>query len=89
MEHCMNEFIRTHGVRLYAVLAAAVPLVAGLWPNISWEPFLAVAAVLLGVGEATQRTENRKTAEALELPSSWESASMRQAVLTDLERRQP
>jgi hypothetical protein len=85
----MNEFIRNHGVRLYAVLAAAVPLAAGLWPSISWEPFLAVAAVLLGAGEVAQRTENRKTAEALELPSAWESAAMRQAVLTDLEQRQP
>ncbi|RBM09477.1 hypothetical protein DEH69_22970 [Streptomyces sp. PT12] len=76
-------------MRLYAVLAAAVPLVASLWSNISWEPFLAVAAVLLGTGEVAQRAENRKTAEALELPSSWEAARMRQADLTDLEHRQP
>ncbi|MGW6597917.1 hypothetical protein [Streptomyces sp. NPDC055036] len=61
----INDFISKHGVRLYAVLAALVPLLA-LWrAGLPWEAALAASAALLGVGEVSQRHEDTKTLQAL------------------------
>jgi uncharacterized protein YqgC (DUF456 family) len=58
------NFIRDHATRLYAVAVALVALVAHYVPALPSEAVLALAAAILGVGEAVQRTENRKTVEA-------------------------
>ncbi|MFK0231207.1 hypothetical protein ACIQUL_36185 [Streptomyces sp. NPDC090303] len=60
----MNEFISKHGVRLYAVLAALVPLLISLHPSVDWEIYLPLAAALLGAGELAQRHEDLKTSRA-------------------------
>ncbi|AEW94059.1 MULTISPECIES: hypothetical protein [Streptomycetaceae] len=51
----MNEFIKKHAVRAFAVLAALVPVLVDQWPGIPWEALAAVVAAILGVGEVTQR----------------------------------
>ncbi|QKW48880.1 hypothetical protein [Streptomyces buecherae] len=61
-------FFRTHAVRITAVLAALVPLLVALFPDIDWYGLAAVIAALLGVGEVAQRVENGKTREALHEP---------------------
>ncbi|MFF4557156.1 hypothetical protein [Streptomyces sp. NPDC001422] len=76
-------FVSKHGVRIYSVLAALVPLLLGLWPNVDWEAVLPVAAVLLGAGEVAQRHEDRKTLAALNETSPWDLAAARQAELAD------
>ncbi len=58
-------FVRDHATRLYAVAVALVALVAHFVPALPSELVLALAAAVLGVGEAVQRTENRKTVEAV------------------------
>ncbi|MGV9694116.1 hypothetical protein ACWDUX_34030 [Streptomyces sp. NPDC003444] len=68
----MNEFISKHGVRLYAVLAALVPLLISLRPSVDWEVYLPLGAALLGVGELAQRHEDGKTGRALATPASEE-----------------
>lgn len=85
----MNEFIKTHGVRLFALLAAAVPLVSAQLPDVPWEAVLGAAAVLLGAGEVAQRVENGKTVEALHETSPWDRAAEHQAQVTEAELRQP
>lgn len=59
----MLEFVRNHAVRLYAVFAAAVA-VASQYVELPVEALLAGAAAVLGLGEAAQRTEDRKTVDA-------------------------
>lgn len=65
MRFGMNEFIKAHGVRLFAVLAALVPLLAARYPGVPWEALALAAAGLLGVGEVAQRVEDAKTVSAL------------------------
>ncbi|MEW2034910.1 hypothetical protein AB0901_30965 [Streptomyces roseifaciens] len=61
------DFIRTHPARIYAVLVAAVALVAHYIPDLPSPLILALAAAVLGVGEAVQRTEDTKTRAAGDL----------------------
>ncbi|MFI2242385.1 hypothetical protein [Streptomyces chrestomyceticus] len=58
------DFIKTHATRLYAIAVALVALVAHFVPELPSELALGLVAAILGVGEAVQRTEDRKTAEA-------------------------
>ncbi|GAB2572562.1 hypothetical protein GCM10027168_01710 [Streptomyces capparidis] len=59
-------FIKDHATRLYAVLVAVLALVAHYAPALPSALILAVAAAVLGTGEAVQRVENGKTLDALE-----------------------
>ncbi|MFI9228620.1 hypothetical protein [Streptomyces rimosus] len=61
----MLTFIHTHSTRLYAIAAATLALVAYYVPGLPTELILALAAATLGTGEAVQRIENAKTANAL------------------------
>ncbi|MFD7591728.1 hypothetical protein ACFV6D_01675 [Kitasatospora sp. NPDC059812] len=58
------KFITTHPARLYAVLVSVLALVAHYVPELPGALILAVAAAVLGTGEAVQRVENAKTNEA-------------------------
>ncbi|MBD0739828.1 hypothetical protein BGM09_10365 [Streptomyces sp. CBMA29] len=58
-------FLKAHGVRVFAVLAAVVPFLMTRFPGVPWEAFLGLAAATLGVGEVAQRNEWAKQAEAL------------------------
>ncbi|MFJ4794008.1 hypothetical protein [Kitasatospora purpeofusca] len=58
------NFVKTHPARLYAVLVAVLALVAHFVPELPGALILAVAAAVLGTGEAVQRVENAKTNEA-------------------------
>lgn len=60
------NFVATHATRLYAVLVAVLALAAHYVPSLPSALILGVAAAVLGTGEAVQRVENRKTANALE-----------------------
>ncbi|MCX4687218.1 hypothetical protein OG401_23420 [Kitasatospora purpeofusca] len=66
--------IKSSPARLYAVVAASVALVAHYVPSLPVVLVLALAAAVLGVGEVVQRTEDRKTAEALAQPAPVEPA---------------
>ncbi|MGW3932845.1 hypothetical protein ACWECC_32840 [Streptomyces microflavus] len=59
-------FVTTHATRLYAVLVAVLALAAYYVPSLPSALILGVAAAVLGTGEAVQRVENAKTANALE-----------------------
>ncbi|MFE3182736.1 hypothetical protein ACFXKR_17970 [Streptomyces violascens] len=71
----MSNFVHDHSTRLYAVVAAALPLVAFYVDELPTELILALAAAILGTGELVQRIEDNKTATALfqEPPGSAES----------------
>lgn len=58
------NLIKANPARVYAVVVAALALVAFYVPAVPTELVLALVAAVLGLGEAVQRTENRKTAEA-------------------------
>lgn len=60
----MITFIRSHPARIYAVLVAALALVVHYVPDLPSALILALAAAVLGIGEAVQRTEDSKTAAA-------------------------
>ncbi|MGW2709453.1 hypothetical protein HKX69_05885 [Streptomyces argyrophyllae] len=77
----MSAFVSRHGVRIYSLLAALVPVLLGFWPNVDWEAVLPVAAVLLGAGEVAQRHEDAKTRAALYESSPWDEAAARQEQL--------
>jgi len=47
------------------VLAALVPLLKVIWPDLPWEALVASAVGLLGAGEVAQRYEDIKTLRAL------------------------
>ncbi|MFF9481382.1 hypothetical protein [Streptomyces sp. NPDC014733] len=81
----MNQFIKDHGVRLFAALAALVPLLVTRFPDVPWEALVATAATLLGVGEFAQRHENTKTNAALHEDSPRDRATELQAELTAIE----
>ncbi|WP_282793684.1 hypothetical protein [Streptomyces sp. CC224B] len=57
-------FIKAHATRIYAVLVAVLALVAHYLPDLPTALILGVGAAVLGVGEAVQRIENGKTADA-------------------------
>ncbi|QNJ42017.1 hypothetical protein [Streptomyces buecherae] len=61
------RFISQHGVRLYALLAAAIPLLLIYIPGLPAEALLSFAATLFGAGEVAQRHEDRKTDKAMYL----------------------
>jgi hypothetical protein len=82
------NFVSKHGVRLYAVVSALVPLLLGFWPGVHWEAVLPVAAALLGAGEFAQRHEDAKTTTALYEPSPWDSAAAAQASVAAQEAAQ-
>ncbi|MEU6704714.1 hypothetical protein [Streptomyces wuyuanensis] len=69
----MTKFLSAHGVRVYAVLSALVPLLLAVYPTIPWETALPVAAALLGVGVAAARHEDTKTLKALYEDSPFEA----------------
>ncbi|SCD90951.1 hypothetical protein GA0115243_104755 [Streptomyces sp. ScaeMP-e83] len=54
-----------YGARIYAALAALMPLCLQLWPNVPWEAVLAASAALLGTGAAVAWHEDTKTIRAL------------------------
>ncbi|MFI8263691.1 hypothetical protein [Streptomyces sp. NPDC085665] len=58
------RFVYAHPARLYAVVSAAVALVAYYVPGLPVALVLALAAALLGTGEAVQRVEDAKTTAA-------------------------
>ncbi|MEV7358264.1 hypothetical protein [Kitasatospora sp. NPDC091276] len=58
------RFVYAHPARLYAVVSATVALVAYYVPGLPVALVLALAAALLGTGEAVQRWEDAKTAAA-------------------------
>ncbi|MFE2409835.1 hypothetical protein ACFXDE_15980 [Kitasatospora sp. NPDC059408] len=58
------NFIKNHPARIYAVLVSVLALVAHYFPDLPGALILAVAAAVLGTGEAVQRVENAKTNEA-------------------------
>lgn len=58
------QFVKAHAARFYAVAVALFALVAHYVPELPTELALGLVAAVLGVGEAVQRTEDRKTAEA-------------------------
>lgn len=60
------QFISKHPARIYAVAVAALALVAHYRPELPSALVLGLVAAVLGVGEAVQRTEDRKTAGAVE-----------------------
>ncbi|OKJ50863.1 hypothetical protein [Streptomyces sp. CB02115] len=57
-------FIKTHPARLYAVVVAALALVAHYVPELPSALVLGLVAAVLGTGEAIQRAEDAKTATA-------------------------
>ncbi|MFF1377540.1 hypothetical protein [Streptomyces sp. NPDC058308] len=57
-------FIKTHPARLYAVVVAALALVAHYVPELPSALVLGLVAAALGTGEAVQRAEDAKTATA-------------------------
>ncbi|MFD7338478.1 hypothetical protein ACFV98_21085 [Streptomyces violascens] len=61
----MSNFLHDHSTRLYAVVAAALPLVAFYVDGLPTELILALAAAILGTGELVQRIEDNKTIKAL------------------------
>ncbi|MFC4501758.1 MULTISPECIES: hypothetical protein [Streptomyces] len=61
----MTDFISKHGVRVYAILAALVPALVLIWPNLPWEALVSASAALLGVGVAAASHEDAKTLRAL------------------------
>ncbi len=66
----MRTFIQTHPARIYAVITAALALVAYYVPSLPDALILAFAAAVLGTGEAVQRAEDRKTAAAGEVEAN-------------------
>ncbi|MCZ4119049.1 hypothetical protein [Streptomyces sp. H39-S7] len=68
------KFLKAHGVRVFAVLAAAVPLLVIQFPDFPAEAFLALAAATLGVGEVAQRNEQAKQDEALATPVPFDNS---------------
>ncbi|GCD99874.1 hypothetical protein [Embleya hyalina] len=62
-------FIRTNPARLYSIVTAALPLAVYYGLDLPIEIVIPLAAALLGLGEVVQRTEDRKTTDALYAPS--------------------
>jgi hypothetical protein len=58
------KFVSTHAVRLYGLLSALLLVAAHYQLDLPAEAILAAGAALLGLGEAAQRSEDKKTAEA-------------------------
>lgn len=50
----LTRLFRTEPVRLYGVLAAAVPLLTYLLPSGAWLPALGLAGAVLGVNQAVR-----------------------------------
>ncbi|MCB5179514.1 hypothetical protein [Streptomyces antimicrobicus] len=63
--------IKKHPARIYALALAVLGLVAAYGINVPQAQVLAVVAAVLGLvgGEAVQRVEDAKTADALLTPS--------------------
>ncbi|WP_369272381.1 hypothetical protein AB5J55_22410 [Streptomyces sp. R11] len=69
----MKDFVSKHGVRIYSVLAALVPALVLVWPNVPWEALVAASAGLLGVGVVAATHEDTKTLKALYEDSPFEA----------------
>ncbi|MFC4512242.1 hypothetical protein [Streptomyces ehimensis] len=57
-------FIQAHSTRLYAIVAAAVALIAHYVDGLPQALILGLAAAVLGTGEVVQRVEDAKTKAA-------------------------
>lgn len=55
------------------MLAALVPALVLVWPDVAWEALLAASAALLGVGVAVATHEDTKTVQALYQDSPFEA----------------
>ncbi|QMU72128.1 hypothetical protein [Streptacidiphilus sp. P02-A3a] len=55
------DFVRAHAARIYAVVVAALALVAHYAPGIPVELVLTVVAAVLGTGELVQRVNYTPT----------------------------
>ncbi|MGW2860826.1 hypothetical protein [Streptomyces sp. NPDC001205] len=75
----MTTFVRTHPARIYAVLVAALALVVHYVPDLPSALILGLAAAVLGMGEAVQRTENIKTTAAGEVEDQADDEHQDQA----------
>ncbi|MFF2543982.1 hypothetical protein ACFVUY_15605 [Kitasatospora sp. NPDC058063] len=80
------QFVTNHPARLYAVLVAALTLVAHYVPSMPSALVLALAAAVLGVGESVQRVEDAKTSDALAQPAPAETVDQAEPVGTDTDR---
>lgn len=58
------QFIKVHATRLYTVVVSVLALIAHFVPALPSALILGVVAAVLGTGEAVQRLEDRKTADA-------------------------
>ncbi|WP_367046136.1 hypothetical protein [Streptomyces sp. Je 1-332] len=61
----MSNFIHSNSTRLYAIVSAALSLIAYYVDGLPTGLILALAAAILGTGEVVQRIEDRKTSQAL------------------------
>lgn len=61
----MSNFIHSNSTRLYAIVSAALSLIAYYVDGLPTGLILALAAAILGTGEVVQRSEDRKTHRAL------------------------
>ncbi|MFE9442485.1 hypothetical protein ACFYO2_26565 [Streptomyces sp. NPDC006602] len=69
----MVNVISKHGVRIYSVLAALVPALVLVWPNVPWEALVSASAALLGLGVVAASHEDTKTLKALYEDSPFEA----------------
>lgn len=60
----MLTFIKAHPARVYGLLVSVLGVVAHYVHGVPTEAVLAIAAAVLGTGEAVQRVENTKTEDA-------------------------
>ncbi|MEU5428487.1 hypothetical protein AB0H73_23270 [Streptomyces olivoreticuli] len=65
----MGAFFHAHSTRLYAIVAAAIALVAHYVDDLPQALILGLAAAVLGTGEVVQRVEDGKT-RAAAVPSA-------------------
>ncbi|MES9589950.1 hypothetical protein ABWK57_13975 [Streptomyces sp. NPDC094045] len=79
-------FLRAHSVRIVAALAALVPLLVTLFPDVDWYGLVPIVAALLGAGEVAQRVEDRKTREALHETSPNDALAELHQRLAEYER---
>ncbi|KUL35737.1 hypothetical protein [Streptomyces regalis] len=65
------KFLKTHPARVYSLAVAVLALVAAYGVKVPKGEVLSLVAAVLGLagGEAVQRVENGKTADALLTPS--------------------
>ncbi|MFJ8472156.1 hypothetical protein [Kitasatospora sp. NPDC094011] len=77
------KFVTNHPARIYAVFVAALALVAHYVPSLPSALVLALVAAVLSTGEAVQRAENTKTAQALAAEPTSAGADQAEPADTD------